>query len=221
MKTPTEAQRIFLNGKLDSEKLSEAQKRALRKKLNTRELTEAQRTENIEKLFELNLETHLLVEIKDIQDELNIVSSILGQQKDVLRRLYKLCFVNEGAEGESSSSRELKATRDSSVESSADIQEDSGDKPKHKGILHHDDESNVSSIHERKKEKQVHVHWEDAKTKEKATPLLKKHGLVEDNFAIVMSNIRIVEDMQHYAETVHTSVVKIPPSLYDFANDSS
>ncbi|PMD34885.1 hypothetical protein L207DRAFT_128482 [Hyaloscypha variabilis F] len=207
MKTPTEAQRIFLNGKLDSEKLSEAQKRALRKKLNTRELTEAQRTENIEKLFELNLETHLLVEIKDIQDELNIVSSILGQQKDVLRRLYKLCFVNEGAEGDSSSSRELKATRDSSVESSADIQEDSGDKPKHKGILHHDDESDASSIHERKKEKQVHVHWEDAKTKEKDTPLLKKRGLVEDNFAIVMSNIRIIEDMQHYAETVHTSVI--------------
>ncbi|KAE9365921.1 hypothetical protein N431DRAFT_495731 [Stipitochalara longipes BDJ] len=179
---------------------------ALTKKLNTRALTEAQRTENIEKLFELNLETHLLVEIKDIQDELNIVSSILGQQKDVLRRLHKLCPTNESAEVDSS--EQSKETLDSSVESSADALEHSGDKRKHKGILHHDDESEEASIHEKKKEKKVHfgIPDKDGKNTEKDMPLLKKRGLVDDNLAIVMSNIRIVEDMQHYAETVHTSI---------------
>jgi hypothetical protein len=74
--------------------------------------------------------------------------------------------------------------------------------------LHHDDEKEEAHPQEKKKEKKVRfgVPDEDSKDTEKETPILKNRNLVDDNLAIVVGNIRIIEDMQQYAATVHTSV---------------
>jgi hypothetical protein len=160
-------------------------------------------------LFQLNIETHLLVEIKDIQDELNIVSSILGEQRDVFKRLHKLCptSTDESIEDDLPSPGKSKQKRVPVIDLfSSDEQSDLLDKRKQKGILHHNDEKQEAPVPEKKKERKVHFPDENVKNTEKETPILQNRSLVDDNLAIVMGNIRIVEDMQHYAAQVHTSV---------------
>jgi hypothetical protein len=189
MRTPTKTEKMNLNQKLKLRTLNEAQRTTLEERLNTRTLTDAQRTENIDKLFELNLETDLLVEMKELQDELNAVSSIFEQQRDVLRRLQELCSHDRNTEDETSS-EPLKRPWMPNAERSPDALEQS-EKDEPKG---------TSGI--------VHQAEEESKDSEKDMPILSNRSLVDDNLAIVMSNIQIIEDLQPYAEEVHTSVLE-------------
>lgn len=150
-----------------------------------------------------------MIEIKDIQDELNIISSIFGEQRNVLKRLYKLCSWEKGTEADSTSSEIMSKQKQAKrVEDKAEGQSSLIEKPKQKGILHHNDEEEAAPLQDRRKEKKVHfgVPDEDPKDTDKETPILTNRSLVDDNLGIVLGNIRIVEDMQHYAAQVHTSV---------------
>jgi len=169
-------------------------------------LTEAQRTKHIEKLFQLNIETHLLIEIKDIQDELNIITSIFGEQRDVLNRLRKLCSSDKSTEADSASSEIMSKQKGARrFEDKPEEQLGSIEKPKEKGILHHNDEKKEAPVQDRRKGEKVHFPDEDPKDTDKETSILTNRSLVDDNIGIVLGNIRIVEDMQHYAAQVHTS----------------
>lgn len=218
MKTPTEDQRIAITQKLlSTETLTEAQRTALTERLNARTLTEAQRTKNIEQLFQLNVETHLLVEIKDIQDELNIIASILGQQRDVLKRLHKICSMDESTDADSPTLEKSKGKGGLDVDSVAGKSgdhPDTADRTKHKSILHHDVEKEEELLQGKKRENRVHfvLPEKESKDAEKDAPILTNRSLVDDNLAIVMGNIRVVADMQDYAATVHTSVLDLSMS---------
>jgi hypothetical protein len=170
-------------------------------------LTEAQRTKHIEKLFQLNIETHLLIEIKDIQDELNIITSKFGEQRDVLNRLRKLCSSDRSTEADSSSSEIMSKQKEAKrFEDKPEKQLGSIEKPKEKGILHHNDEKKEAPVQDRRKGEKVHFPDEDPKDTDKETSILTNCSIVDNNIGIVLGNIRIVEDIQHYAAQVHTSV---------------
>jgi len=185
----------------------------LTKQLNKTGINEAEKTILIKQLFQLNTETHLLVKIKDIEEELNIVAAVLASQEAVLRALLGL-FSARGSSGDDASSPEhLKQNQVSEVDVAADKsveQPDSLAKPIQKSILvHHDNEKEETPVQEKKKEKkQVHYLDNDFKNTEKDTPLLTEDKLVNDNLAIVLGNIQVVNDMKRYAERVHTSVLE-------------
>jgi hypothetical protein len=187
----------------------------LTKQLNAKGLTEAGKTILIKKLFQLNIETNLLVKIKDIQDELNIVASVLASQYGVLKRLHKLCSTDENAGDDASLPEKSKKKRVLEVGKAADKSEEQPDllgKPQQKGILHHDNEKEAPLQEKKKEKKQVHFSDGNFRDTEKDTPLLRDHSLVDDNLGIVWGNIQIVQDMQRYADQVHTSVFEIPLS---------
>ncbi|PVH71693.1 hypothetical protein DL98DRAFT_93576 [Cadophora sp. DSE1049] len=177
--------------------------------LNKKDLREEQKSEEIEKLFKLHVETRLLIEIKDIQDELNIVSSVLGQQKEILENLYKLCSPNENTGVDSNVTENSNPKTFSGVELIADNQidePDSRNKVNQKSVLHHD------GLKEREKRKEkVKVHFPDERFKETEMdiPVLRNPSLIDDNLAIVKSNIRVVDDMIAYAKQVHTSITDL------------
>ena len=61
-------------------------------------------------------------------------------------------------------------------------------------------------MQDRRKGKKVHFPDEDPKNTDKETSILTNRSLIDDNNGIVLGNICTVEDMQHYAAQVHTSV---------------
>lgn len=160
----------------------------------------------------------MLVQIKDIQDELNIVNSVLGQQKEILEKLRQLCSTNESTEEDSQSPEKSKQKPVREIDLAADKpidQPDSRDKPKHKGILRHDDAKEELRLQENKERKQVRFPDEEFKEAEKDHPVLRNRSLVEENLGIVKGNIRIVEDMANYAAQVQTSVIEMsPPQVF-------
>jgi len=88
------------------------------------------------------------------------------------------------------------------------LEEQSGsiEKPKEKSILYYNDKKKEAPVQDRRKGKKVHFPDEDPKNTDKETSILTNRSLIDDNNGIVLGNICTVEDMQHYAAQVHTSV---------------